>query len=82
MLYSECEIGLTDHSSTLLKAKQIAKDVGLHYVYLGNVSGDVNTYCPDCGELLIERTNYNVKKINIENGYCPKCGRKIAGIWS
>jgi len=67
---------------TLERAYKIAKETGLHYVYLGNVSADIDTFCPDCGELLIKRKGYMVTKNSLINGYCPKCNRKIEGIWS
>ena len=45
--------------STLIRAAEIGYSAGLHYVYAGNRPGYVgryeNTYCPGCGELLIER---------------------------
>ena len=67
---------------TLTRAYTIAKEVGLHYVYLGNVSADIDTFCPDCGELLIKRRGYEITKNMLKDGYCPKCNRKIEGIWS
>ena len=63
---------------TLEMAHGIAKEAGLAYVYLGNVPGHEyeNTFCPDCGELLIERTGYHVRK-RISKPECPECGRSI-----
>ncbi|MHA1819443.1 MAG: AmmeMemoRadiSam system radical SAM enzyme [Promethearchaeota archaeon] len=61
----------------LLTAYNIAKEEGLHHVYIGNVytSKGNNTYCPECGELLIERAGYTIKKLNLgPNNTCPKCG--------
>ncbi len=70
---------------TLVKAREKALEEGLHYVYIGNVApGDPyeNTYCPNCGELLIERHGFQVTKMNLTpDGRCPKCGEKIAGVW-
>ncbi len=69
---------------TLETARLLAKDVGLHYVYLGNVPGHEgeNTYCPGCGTLLVRRVGYYVTKNVLQKGNCPKCGRSIAGIWN
>ncbi|NIA23250.1 MAG: AmmeMemoRadiSam system radical SAM enzyme [Proteobacteria bacterium] len=54
----------------------------LHFVYTGNViGGHENTYCPKCGELLIERNFYSIKSHNLKNGKCPKCGKEIYGIF-
>jgi len=68
---------------TLEKAKQIAMDVGLKYVYIGNVPGHPgeNTYCPRCKKVVIERAGYMVSRIDLENGNCKFCGEKIEGIW-
>jgi pyruvate formate lyase activating enzyme len=70
--------------STLEKAYDIAKEVGINYVYIGNVWGSKyeNTYCPDDGTLLIRRTGYRILENNITAaGTCPRCGKTIAGIW-
>ncbi len=76
---------LTDVSptpvETLRRARDIGYDVGLRYVYEGNVFEGENTYCYNCKELLIERRGFDVLKYNIKDGKCPKCGSKIAGIW-
>ncbi|MCW7078150.1 MAG: AmmeMemoRadiSam system radical SAM enzyme [Canidatus Methanoxibalbensis ujae] len=63
---------------TLERAAEIAREEGLSFVYLGNVPGHEyeNTYCPDCGELLVERKGYHVK-MNIKKPFCTKCGRKL-----
>lgn len=63
---------------TLENAYQIAKDNGLKYVYLGNI-GDSrnNTYCPECGELMIERGGMQTVENKIESGKCPFCGADV-----
>jgi len=62
----------------LEKCITIAKEEGLKYVYLGNVLGSYeNTYCHECGKLLIERKGFYVTKINLKNSLCPYCGAKI-----
>lgn len=69
--------------ATLERAYETARKAGMHYVYLGNVPGHKanNTWCPQCGKLLIERTGFFTGENNIKNGRCRFCGRKIAGIW-
>ncbi len=64
---------------TLEACIDAVKRTGLRYVYIGNVPGhvDVNTYCYNCRELLIERTGHTVKKVNIAKDRCPTCGLKI-----
>jgi pyruvate formate lyase activating enzyme len=67
--------------STLAKARGIALEEGLHYVYTGNIPGDIgeNTYCPHCKELLVERWGFEILKWNLTDGMiCPKCKTKIA----
>ncbi|MBR5503211.1 MAG: AmmeMemoRadiSam system radical SAM enzyme [Methanobrevibacter sp.] len=62
----------------LIRAREIAIGEGLEYVYLGNMPADNNTYCPECGELLIERARYcNRDKNKIRNGHCANCGHKL-----
>lgn len=66
---------------TLKRANDIAKKAGLYYVYMGNVPVHGDTFCPDCGELLIDRTGYSVTINKLKDGHCPKCNRAIEGIW-
>lgn len=50
----------------------------LDYVYLGNVrTSETNTYCPDCGALLIRRKGYAVSMPGTNKGTCTSCGRKL-----
>jgi len=37
-----------------------------------------NTYCPDCGYLLIERLGFRVRS-NLREKLCPGCGSKLEG---
>lgn len=64
---------------TLEKIHDRAKELGMRYVYLGNVFGHQyeNTFCPVCGELLIERTGFMTRFRNTENHACTKCGEQI-----
>jgi len=62
--------------STLERLKKIAlKKLG--YVYLGNVGGYTNTYCKNCGALLIERIGYSVKVVNVIDSKCNRCQGKF-----
>ena len=69
--------------STLEKARQIALDCGLKYVYIGNVAGNPaeNTYCPRCKKAVVRRSGYTILEINLKDGKCKFCGEKIEGIW-
>jgi pyruvate formate lyase activating enzyme len=48
---------------TIKKAYEIGKKAGLNFVYGGNIinSSLENTWCPQCGALLVTRNNYNIK---------------------
>lgn len=49
----------------------------LQYVYVGNIGGfDNNTYCPECKELLVDRSFYEVK-VYLKEPKCPECGYPI-----
>ncbi len=68
---------------TLEKARSIAMNAGLRYVYIGNVPGHPgeSTYCSSCGRILIHRYGYAILENNIKNGRCAFCGKEIPGIW-
>lgn len=67
---------------TLRRARRIGLDTGLRYVYEGNVPGEggENTWCYQCGELLIERYGFYVRQNRICDSRCPDCGAVIDGI--
>lgn len=69
--------------STLEKARKIAVEEGIKFVYIGNVPmhSANNTYCPSCGKILIERKGYHVGENNIKDGSCKYCGETIRGVW-
>jgi len=60
----------------------MAKSMGIHYVYLGNVSDPLyeNTFCPSCEHVLIERTGFSANTIGLSQGKCVKCGKVISCI--
>jgi pyruvate formate lyase activating enzyme len=69
-------------AATLVRARQIALQQGLHYVYTGNVrhrEGDT-TSCPDCQTALIERDWHQIVQYRLTPlGLCPDCGTAVAG---
>jgi len=80
--YRALEHGLnhTTPVGTLEKARMRALEEGLEYVYIGNVPGHEgeNTYCPNCGRLLIERYGFNVLGYQVtDERRCPDCGKGI-----
>jgi pyruvate formate lyase activating enzyme len=69
-------------AATLDRAREIAREVGLHYVYEGNIFSDAaNTSCPECGTVLIRRSWHDVVENRLVDGTCSKCGFAVAGRW-
>jgi pyruvate formate lyase activating enzyme len=68
---------------TLESAVQIADDEGLQYVYIGNCPGHKrnSTFCPECGEKIMERVHFSVLSLDVEKGKCRFCGHRIPGVW-
>ena len=64
---------------TLMRARDIGREEGLHFVYLGNVDvpGGEDTVCPQCGEHAINRRGFSAKVENVEDGTCAACGRSL-----
>jgi pyruvate formate lyase activating enzyme len=69
--------------ASLHRAAQIGKQAGLKYVYSGNVPGDKdeNTYCFNCGNLLIERYGFQIVSLNRQGNKCSKCGTELEGVF-
>jgi len=65
----------------LEQAYDIAKEAGINYVYIGNVVTEKeNTYCPRCGNLLVNRLGFAVSENEVKKGACS-CKQKIPGVW-
>ena len=70
--------------SILKRARTIALEEGLQYVYIGNVVGKnwENTICPSCKKTLIRRHGYLINQnLVTADGECPYCKYKIYGVW-
>ena len=69
--------------ATLERCYKIGRQVGLHYVYVGNVPGSAaeHTYCPGCGRAVIERRGFTVIANRLRDGRCSNCGKAIPGVW-
>jgi len=65
--------------STLEKAYNIAKDIGLQYVYVGNIRNHEgnNTFCHSCGKLVIQRSGYSTWKDNLKGDHCVSCSTRL-----
>ncbi|MFZ2960184.1 MAG: AmmeMemoRadiSam system radical SAM enzyme [Candidatus Ozemobacteraceae bacterium] len=64
----------------VMAARNRAREAGIRYPYIGNAfeSEGLNTYCPECKELLIQRYGLNtyLKPAMGTDGVCKKCGFK------
>jgi pyruvate formate lyase activating enzyme len=64
---------------TLERHVRVGREVGLNYVYIGNVTGhpDESTYCPGCHSVLIKRYGYEILEYNLDGkNRCNSCGYK------
>ncbi len=70
-------------AATLRRARQFGLDAGLRYVYEGNIPGGEgeNSWCPACGELLVERRGFIITQNRVKDGSCPHCAFVIDGLW-
>ena len=64
---------------TLHRAKNIAQNAGLQYVYLGNIPENADTICPNCKTTLITRSLWQTEILNINNAKCNNCNYTIYG---
>lgn len=74
--------------ATLSRARRIAREVGLKYVYTGNVHDRQGgtTFCPSCGAAVVERDWYAIDPVGLRVGpggaaSCRGCGARIAGVY-
>jgi pyruvate formate lyase activating enzyme len=73
---------LTDKPPTpqqaLTRARDLAREVGLKYVYVGNVHDEAgsSTYCPECNELLVARSWHSVRQVHLTRDRCGHCGAR------
>lgn len=69
----------------MIKSRDKAKNCGIKYIYLGNIhiDGATNTFCPDCGNLIIERDRYIINKYyglfvdKHKKAYCRFCNNEL-----
>jgi pyruvate formate lyase activating enzyme len=68
-------------AATLRRARAMAMEVGLRYVYVGNVHDEEGqtTFCHACGIELIARDWHAVTRYRLEGNRCPDCGARIPG---
>jgi Pyruvate-formate lyase-activating enzyme len=69
-------------AATLVAAAEIAREVGLRHVYVGNAPEveAAATICSGCGERLIGRSDFAVTEWHLVEGRCPRCKHSLAGV--
>src|SRR6187402_1195036 len=69
-------------AATVARARRIAMDEGLRYVYTGNVHDREGgtTFCPSCRAALIVRDWHRIEDYRLTaEGRCPECAAAIPG---
>ncbi|MCS7259832.1 MAG: AmmeMemoRadiSam system radical SAM enzyme [Anaerolineae bacterium] len=68
---------------TLAKARELAIQEGLRFVYVGNVPGDPgnHTYCPGCSRAVLVREGFAVREYHLNGDRCEYCGTRLPGVW-
>ncbi len=79
---------LQDHpgtpAATLRRAREIAHEEGLRFVYTGNVHDPEgqSTRCPGCGQLLVGRDGFEIRSWRLApGGRCPDCRLVLPGVF-
>ena len=70
--------------STLQRARRIALDHGLRYVYTGNIHDPAGqpTACPGCGAPVVVRDWYVIPSYSLSSrGACVHCGTIVPGVY-
>ncbi|MBN2016480.1 AmmeMemoRadiSam system radical SAM enzyme [Candidatus Dojkabacteria bacterium] len=75
---------MTTSEKKIREAYKIGKEVGLKYVYGGNIWGEdlQSTYCPACNNTLIKRDWGFSKLQTLKRGVCDRCAGRIDGVWA
>ena len=71
-------------ATTLRRARRIALENGLQFVYTGNVHDPEGgtTSCPGCGEAVVVRDWYDIRDYHLDaQGRCLSCGARLAGVY-
>jgi pyruvate formate lyase activating enzyme len=60
---------------TMINIFNLAKKIGLFYVYLGNITNNdyEDTICPNCGNVCIKRVGFSTETIGLDKGKCSNC---------
>jgi pyruvate formate lyase activating enzyme len=71
--------------ATLRRARRIAREHGLRYVYTGNVHdpGGQTTHCPGCGAAVVVRDWHEIQAYRLsDDGGCVHCGARVPGVYA
>ncbi len=70
-------------NTVLEKARKMALDAGIKFVYTGNNPGQEgnHTFCPGCRKKVVERLGFKVLRSFLRSGKCPDCGYQLPGVW-
>jgi pyruvate formate lyase activating enzyme len=66
-------------SETIFGALEVGEKAGLKYLYAGNLPAGKyeNTYCPNCGQLVIERSGFHSRMAGLSGSRCSNCGEAL-----
>jgi pyruvate formate lyase activating enzyme len=68
---------------TLHRARALAMEMGLKFVYEGNIFSDgANTICPGCRRTVIKRSWHDILANDLRDGRCRHCATPIAGVFT
>lgn len=67
---------------TIQKARQLAQDIGLKFIYPGNVRLSADTCCPNCANTLIRRQGFHIEITGMNHQRCASCGQIIPGVFA
>ncbi|ASB48421.1 AmmeMemoRadiSam system radical SAM enzyme [Alkalitalea saponilacus] len=64
---------------SMLNITNISDTCGLEYVYIGNLPGNKfeNTYCHNCGNMVMERSGNTLLSNSLISGLCQNCNHYI-----
>ena len=70
-------------ASTLFRARDIAREAGIRFCYVGNVHDreGQTTWCPGCGSALIRRDWHAILDYRLDDNRCARCGTGIPGVF-
>jgi pyruvate formate lyase activating enzyme len=63
-------------ASMILRLKSVAEK-HLRFVYPGNIRGEADTKCPQCGHIVVKRQGYLTETSGLTQGSCANCGNPI-----